>query len=275
VNNKPKSEIIPEQEINLYAYWKVLVKRRKVFIGIFLIPLVIITAVSLLEPRYYRSESTIINPVIPPQTIVSLLGNFDDAKIVEVFVNAPGAIKSVGMSIPKQPNDRLNIILESNTVDLIPQAFQDLDHYIRTLREFREETSRKNEKIDLQLERLIEAKKLNLFFLDQITDQIKKRKIMFPAINPADLMKKDADLSLEIMNLQREKVITGTRGSFGPISITKLPTNSYILNRIISVGILSLFTGIFVVFFLLDYIDRMKALEKKTNDIKKADDIPG
>jgi hypothetical protein len=261
VNSKPDSEIIPEQKINLYDYWKVLVKRKRVFIGIFLIPLVIVTAISLLQPRYYRGESEIINPVIPPQTIVSILGDFDDARKVEVFINTPGRIKSVLMTIPKKPNDRVSIILESITADAIPQALQDLDHYICNLREFREELARINRKIDMQLEGYIEAKKANLIFLDQITDMMKRRKLQV-VINPADLIKKDADLSVEIMNLQRERELMGTRGSLGPISITVRPSNVTIMQNLIFTGIVSLFAGILVVFFL-EYIDRMKARERK------------
>jgi hypothetical protein len=261
VNSNPKCEYKQEEEINLYYYWKVLVKRKTVFIVIFLFPLVIATAFSLLQPRYYRGESEIIYPVIPPQTIVNLLGDFDDAKKDEVFITTPGAIRSVLLSTPKKPNDKVNIILESKTSDVIPQAFQDFDHYLCNLREFKEGIARINKKNEMQLEWLLEAKKANLIYLDQITEMIKKRKMPLAVINPADLIKKDADLSLEIMNLQQEREIMGTRGSLGPISITVLPSNSTIKQILIFTGIVGLFTGLFVVFFL-EYIDRMKANEK-------------
>jgi hypothetical protein len=262
VNRNRECENIPEGEINLYDYWKVLVKRKTVFIGIFVLPLVIVAAVSLLPPRYYRGESDIINPAIPPQTIVSLLGYFDDSKKEEVFTSTPGAIKSVTMSIPKTANDRINIILESNADNVIPQAFQDLYHYVRNLRQYREEIVKLNRKIDTQLEGLIEAKKANLIFLGQLKDLIKNGKVSYIGINPADLIKKDSDLSIEIMNLQREKAITSTRGSLGPISITAMPSNATIKQNLIFTGIASLVTAIFVVFFL-EYLDRMKARERK------------
>jgi Fe-S-cluster formation regulator IscX/YfhJ len=165
------------------------------------------------------------------------------------------------MSIPKVPNDRINIILESSTADVIPQAFQDLDHYICNLPEFREEIERINKKIDIQLEGLIEAKNINRIFLDQIKDLIKKRTISFIGINPADLIKKDVDLSLEIMKLQQEKEIGGKRGSLGPILITLQPSNSTIKQNLIFTAIVSLITAIFVV-FLLEYLDRMKTRER-------------
>jgi hypothetical protein len=263
MNNNPNSEIIPKQELNLYAYWKVLLKRKKVFTGIFLIPLVIITAISMLEPRYYRGESAIINPVLPPLGISSLMGELD-AKKVEIFTNTPDAIKSVSMSLSKKSKD-INIIIETKTAEVIPRAFLDLEKYIRNFDEIKEETEKINKQADFQLETLVKAKKANLIFLNRIMDIIKnQREIVHIGVNPADLIKKDADLSVEIAKLQLEKVTK--RGSLGPISITKLPTNSYTINRIICVGILSLFASIFVVFFLLDYIDRMKAREKDIGD---------
>jgi Fe-S-cluster formation regulator IscX/YfhJ len=261
VNSKPENEFIQEEESNLYYYWKVLVRRKRVFIVIFLIPIAIVAGVSLLQPRYYLGERTIINPAIPPQTIISLVGDFDDAKKAEVFANTPGAIKSVRLFIPKRSNNRVNIILESNTADALPLAFQDIDQYICNLREFRDEDARIREHIDLQLQGLIEAKKANLFFYHQITNLMNTKKII--GINPADLITKDADLAVQIMNLQSEKATTSARGSLGPITVTKLPTTTQIMIQIICVGILSLFVGIFVVFVLLDYIDRMRTRENK------------
>jgi len=262
VNRNPECENIPEDEINLYDYWKVLVKRKKVFIGIFLIPLMIGAAVSLILPRHYRGECEIINPVIPPQTIVSLLGDFDETKKAEVFHNSPAAIKSVLLAIPKKPNDRVNIIVEGNTADVIQQAFQDLDNYICNLREFKEELARIHYKTDLQIAALVEAKKANLLFLGHINAMMRKGNLPSISINPADLIKKDADLSLEIMNLQRAKAKEEEKGSLGPISITTLPSKSTTQQVLIFTGIVSLFIALFVVFFL-EYLARMKARERK------------
>jgi hypothetical protein len=261
VNRNPECENIPEDEINLYDYWKVLVKRKTVFIGIFLIPLVIVAAVSLILPRYYRGECEIINPVIPSQQIVGLIGTIDAAKIAQVFTTTPDAIRSVSLSIPKA-STKITIAIESNAVDVFPQAFQDLDRFIHGLREIREELSRINNQADMQMEALVEARKANLLFLNHINSMIKKGILSSISINPADLIKKDADLSVEIMNLQRTKAKNEEKGSLGPISITTLPSNSTIKQILIFTGIVSFFAAIFIVFFL-EYINRMKARERK------------
>jgi hypothetical protein len=283
VNSKPESESIPEEEINLYDYWKVLVKRKKVFIGICLVPVAIATIISLSLPRYYRGESEIINPVIPPPNIVSLIGDIDDAKKVEIFKNTSDAIESVLISLPITSTDKINISIDAKTADIIPQAFKDLLDYIRDLPENKEEVTRiqretelKTERIsedtDFKIKNLIEARKANLIFLNDLSDVIKKRKSPFVNINPADLIRKDGDLSLEIINLQREKRammkakelnVKINVGRSGQVWITKQPSNKRIKQIIMITGLLSLFTGIFVI-VLLEYIDRMKAGERSS-----------
>ena len=57
----------------------------------------------------------------------------------------------------------------------------------------------------MKIKNLIEVRKANLIFLNDMSDMIKKRKLPFIYINPADLIRKDGDLSLEIINLQQEK----------------------------------------------------------------------
>jgi hypothetical protein len=267
VNSKPEHEIIPEEEINLYDYWKVLVKRKKILIGIVLVPIVIATIISLNLPRYYRGESEISIPASPASNIpsvrtasniVRLIGNIDDSQKAKIFTNNPDAIESVIISLPKTSTDKVNITVEAKTADAIPQAFMEILDYVSNLPEFTEENTRLKAENDLKLENLIEAKKANLFFLNRITDMIKKGQISVINVNPSDLIEKDANLSLQIKNLQMGKVAVG---KLAPALITRQPSNSRIKQIIMITGLLSLFAGIFVI-ILLEYIDRMKAREK-------------
>ncbi len=313
MNTKLESEIIAEDEINLYDYWKVLVKRKKIFIGIFLVPLAIVTIISLSLPHYHRGESEIIIPALPATNIpsvitapniVKLMGEIDDYKKDKIFTRNPDAIKSFSISISEKLTDRVNIIVDAKTEDIIPQALKDMHSYINMLPEIKEEVSRiqaeadlkrkqlieendlkrknlieQREKLiaenDLKLPKLIEAKKANLLYLNQITDMMKKGQMPVVNINPADLIRKDADISIEIMNLDKAKksltvniptvnipTVKVTGVILGPPSITKQPPNAQIKRRIVITGFLCFFAGIFVVFFL-EYIDRMKAYKDK------------
>ena len=278
MNINPKTEIVPDEEVNLYDYWNILVKRKKTFLGIFIVPLVLVTIISLGLPRYYLGESEITNTLIPAPNIVKLIGNIDDTKKVEIFAHNAGVINSLSVSLPNKSTDKINIIIDAKTADMIPQAFKDIFNYIGNLLEIKGEIARIQAENDLKTERLlaetdfkiknlIEARKVNLIFLNDISDMIKKRKLTIVNFNPSDLVRKDGDLSLEIKNLEQVKSdvmktkelnVKITTGILGPPSITKQPPNEKIKNIIIFTGILSFFVSLVIVFFL-DYIDRMKA----------------
>ncbi len=315
MSSKLESEINSE-EMDLYDYWEVLVKRKKVFIGIFLIPIVIAAIISYSMPRLYRGECEISIPlasdknivtVFPAPKLVSIIGNIDDTKKEKVFTNIPVTIKSVSVSLNKKSTDKVRMVIEAKTADVIPQAFKDMANYIGNLPEIKEEIDRikeeHNSKLNrltvesnLRIKKLLEAKKANLNFLNYVNDMIKTRQISFVAINPADLILKDYNLSLEITNLQQvkkdvtikrsksavvntkdsndkdedlESEITNLRqsvvtfGILGPLSISMHPSKAEIRKIIISTGALSLVAAIFVVFFLLDYIDRIKMQRNK------------
>jgi hypothetical protein len=266
MNTKLEDEINSEEEMNLYDYWKILVKRKKIFIGIFLIPLVMVTIISLSLPRYYRGEAEInysaspVSIVSPASNIVKLMGDIDDRKKTKIFTNNPGAIRSVLISLPKTSNDKIKIIVEAKTSDIIPQAFKEIFDYINNYPEIKGEIARIKEETDFKIKKFKETRNANLIFLNQLTDMMKKEQLTAVNINPADLIKKDVDLSTEIKNLQDAISIFGT---LGPLSITMQPSCLQIRKIIISVGALSLVAAIFVVFFLLEYIERIKTRENK------------
>ena len=227
----------------------------------------IVTIISLSLPRYYRGESEISIPALPASNspsvitapdIVRLIGNIDDSQKVKIFTNNPDAIESVSISLSKISTDKVNIIVEAKTADVIPQAFNEILDYVNNLPEIKEENARIKAENDIKLESLTEAKKANLFFLNRITEMIKKGQISVVNVNPSDLIENDANLSLQIKNLQMGKVALG---KLSPPSITRHPSNSRIKQMIMITGLLSLFAGIFVI-ILLEYIDRMKAREK-------------
>ncbi len=269
MNAKLEYEINSEEEINLYDYWKVFVKRKKIFLGIFLIPFVTVTIISLSLPRYYRGEGEIsypasltspASPVLaasPAANIVKLIGVIDEARKVKIFTKNSDAIKNVSVSLTKGSADKVTILVDAKTADIIPQAFKGMVDYISNMPELNEENAKIKEENNFKMKHLIEAKKENLIFLGQITDMMKKRQISLISVNPADLIKKDADLYLEIMNLQK---IGANFGLLGPLSISVQPSNLQIKQRIVITGLLSLFTGILAVFFL-EYIDRIKVRE--------------
>ncbi len=269
-----KKEITSDNEINLYDYWRILVKRKKIFFGIFLVPLIITIIVSLVIPRYYRGECEISLYTLPvfdkhsaitASSILTLVGNIDDSKKVKIFANNSGLIKSAMISAPQKSADKLTIVINATTADVVPRAFKNMFDYINSLPEIISEINKINAETDLKIQKLKEAKKANLIFLSQVTDMMKKKQLSFVnIINPADLIKKDAELSLEIMNLQLAKTdmvkkqkLNTMIGTLGSPSLTRQPSNAEIKKVILLTGFLTFFVGLVTVFFF-EYISARK-----------------
>jgi hypothetical protein len=274
MNAKSENEINSEEEITLYDYWEVLVKRKKILIGIFLIPLVIAFIISFTIPVYYSGVGVISNLALPAPDIAKLIGNVGDTQKDKIFINNPGAINSVLIL----PNDNLRIIIEAKTADIIPQAFKEILNYISNMPEIKEEIERNKERAkreaNSKIKTLMDSKEANLTFMNYLKDMMKKRQLQYITVNPADLVKRDGEISLEIMNLQqtgkdvmkKESNVKVTVGMLGPLSITKNPSDKKIRERIIMTGILSLLTGILIIVFL-EYIDRMKRRKNKQGSL--------
>ncbi|MEN6374698.1 MAG: hypothetical protein ABFD75_07955 [Smithella sp.] len=159
----------------------------------------------------------------------------------------------------------MTIIINAKTADVIAHASKNMFDYISSLPEIRSEIDKINAENDLKIQKLTEAKKANLLFLSQVTDMIKKRQLSFVnIINPADLIKKDAELSLEIMNLQqaktdmlKKKELNTIVGILGSPLLTRQPSDAKIKKVILLTVFLTFFVGLVTVFFL-EYIHTRK-----------------
>jgi hypothetical protein len=82
---QPDSEIIPEDEVALYDYWKVIVKRKKILLGIIFVPVIMAIIIASFLPRYYQGEGEISQLVITAPNIVAHIGDIDEAKKNKLF----------------------------------------------------------------------------------------------------------------------------------------------------------------------------------------------
>jgi len=277
---RPQNEVISE-EASLYDYWQVLKKRKRIFLSIFLIPTVATIVIGLNLPRYYRAECEITGmSMLTAPGVAGQISGIARTEKAKIFSNRAQAIKSVFVSFPQKSTDRLNIVAEAKTEGTAEQALRDVFHHIETLPEIRstiekmqKEQVLKREKFlqetDVQIGVLTNMKKENLIFLDQVKAMIKDKRLSVLSYNPADLIRKDADLSIEINKLQQAKrdatvkqAVNITLGILGPPSITRHPSNAQIRRVMVFVALLSLFVALVVIFFL-EYLEKMNVLRNQ------------
>jgi uncharacterized protein involved in exopolysaccharide biosynthesis len=105
-----------EEEINLRAYWRVLVRRRALILGLVIVVTVVTTCLTLLQPNIYQSTATLM-------PLGTSRGSLPTAMLGELGGLLPSG---AGTFLNKEsPTDRLLAILRSRT--LAGEIIQSLD----------------------------------------------------------------------------------------------------------------------------------------------------
>ncbi|BCB96345.1 hypothetical protein JZK55_12670 [Dissulfurispira thermophila] len=96
-----------EDEINLYDYWKVIVKRKSLIIGLFLVVTVASSIISLLMPKIYRGEVVLKLPAITSKELLSVIGKIDAEKVKNILPTTHHLIADVKLNALKDSADKL------------------------------------------------------------------------------------------------------------------------------------------------------------------------
>jgi capsular exopolysaccharide synthesis family protein len=109
-----------EEEINLRAYWRVLVRRRALILGLVVVVTVVTACLTLLQPNIYQSTATLM-------PLGSSRSGLPTAMLGELGGFVPsGSGGGVGSFLSKEsPTDRLLAVLQSRTVAM--EVIQSLD----------------------------------------------------------------------------------------------------------------------------------------------------
>lgn len=248
-----KTEIeIKSEYSNIYDYWKIVIKRKKIFLGVFLAPIIIAIIIASIMPRYYKGECDIAKTVVPAQELVKLIGNIDETKKEKIFKASSKFIKNIQIKTSQQSSDTIHMTIEARAANAIPQYFKDLFAYVNKIPEITDVITKTNEDNDFKIKKMKEMKKANLVFLDQITDMMKKRQLTALLVNPADLIELDADLSKEIKFLEQSKSTMPEKMSVGTLKLVSIqkPSKQHVIQIIIVTAIISFMAAIALVFFL-------------------------
>ena len=282
-----------EDEINLYDYWKVIVRRKRLIIGLFLVAILVSAVISLLMPKIYRGEVTLKLPAITAKELIAkellgVIGKLDAEKIKSILPKTHHLIADVKLNALKDSTDKLQLIIEAKNTDALPQAATEFVEYLNDIplikepveREKREKEkvarakAREKEKVAKRLKdipRLIKNKsdliKEYNSFAKMYDRKLERGELSIINLVPADFKQRAMDLDNERRSLVEEakeykeakeemENITGVLLAGNPY-ISRNPVKPTIKKNITIAGITSLFSGIFLAFFL-EYIKKLK-----------------
>ena len=258
-----------EDEINLYDYWKVIVKRKRLIIGLFIVAVLASAIISFLMPKIYRGEVILKLPTkeltskeLTSKELFSVIGKIDAEKILPTTHHL---VSDVKLNVLKDSTDKLMLIIEAKNTDDISSAMTEFVGYLnnfplinRSVEEERQRLLKQSE----ELSKVIEQPNKLAEAYEKLLQAGKYVPMGFNLVgfNPVDVRKKISDMKVEKFII--EQALNRPKGveMIEKPYILKNPVKPSIKKNIILAGIASLFAGIFLA-FLMEYVERIRKKE--------------
>jgi len=274
MNIKPETEIISEEEVNLYDCWKVIVKRKILIIGLFIV-IVGSTAIgSFLMPKVYRGEvnlSVIDNSVSSnidiSKELVDIMGNIDSEKKKMILPKTYISVKSVKLRALKEAKNKIVATMDVKSTDAISVAISELVDFLNNIESMKASLKEEREILTQRSIELSNILKTAPDLLVAYNKLIREGKLTIVGFNPIELNKRIADIKIEKIAVEQalSRLKDGRIQIMTPPYISNKPVSPKILQNIFVAGILSLFIGIALV-FLIEYIGNIKNKKSKPAD---------
>ena len=123
-------------EINHYDFWKVIVKRKKLIIGLFIVIVVSTAIVSFLMPDIYRGKAVLfIIPAdeITAKEITDLIGKVDREKLLSIMPKSYPNVKDLKLNNMKDSNNKIIVTIDAKKIDDIPRALSEVVDYLNNI----------------------------------------------------------------------------------------------------------------------------------------------
>lgn len=260
-------DTIRDDEINLSDIWKVLAKRKKVIIAIFVISLLSAAIYCFTASPIYRLEASAklympkdiiaIKELPTAKDIASMLGKINSEKKAIIFPKTVDEVAEAKIEDMRGTTDKFKITIESYNRENLPSSLKELLEYIENMREIKNDYRKIISEIDEKIKLVNEAVKKNDFQIKEIEKRLHSSKLLPVGFNPVEINNKIVDLKMEKHRLEQErqnyKLIQLLQDPF----VSKDPVKPQKAIIMIIAGILSFMIGIVTV-FIAEYLEGVK-----------------
>jgi uncharacterized protein involved in exopolysaccharide biosynthesis len=252
-------------EINLYDLWKVIAKRKRLIIGLFLVVVILTTIISFLMPKIYRGEA-VLNVLqyeaIPAKEIVDMIGNVDREKRAKILPKTYSSVTDIKLKAMKESKDKIVVIIDAKNIDDIPKALSELVDNINNFDLIKLTVNEEKEKLLKRSAELSDVVQASSDLLSTYGKLLRAGKLLPMGFNPIDLNKKIVDIKLEKLVAEQTmlRLKDGGIGIAAQPYVSSKPVKPKIKMNVALASVTSLLFGIFLS-FLLDYVQKIKKLE--------------
>jgi LPS O-antigen subunit length determinant protein (WzzB/FepE family) len=271
-----------EDEINLYDYWKVIVKRKRLIIGLFLAATIASAIISFLMPKIYRGEVALKLPEkqspasititakeltakeltakeLTAKELLSVIGKIDAEKIKNILPKTHYLVAGVKLNALKDSTDKLQLIIEAKNTEILSQAATEFVGYLNDIPLVKRFVDEERQRLMKQSEELSNVIKEANELAQTYKKLLKEGKPLLLGFNPLEVKYK-----AEVERVAIEQTLKRLKGveMIEKPYISKNPVKPRIKMNIAIASITSLFAGIFLAFFM-EYVEKIREKNNK------------
>lgn len=254
-------------EINLYDFWKVIVKRKKLISGLFIVFVVSTAIGSFLMPDIYRGEAGLLvvlkSEVITAKEITDLIGRIDREKQLRMVPKSYPNVTNIKFSAIKDSKqdskNKFVVTIDAKKIDDIPKALSEVVVYLNNIDIIKSTVSRDKEMLLKQSAELSDIIKSSQDLLSTYNKLFRTGKISTIGFNPIDVNKKIIDIKIELLTVEQQlsRLNNGGIEIAAQPYISNHPVSPKKLLNVVVAGIFSLLLGVFLAVFI-EYIGNIK-----------------
>lgn len=267
-----------DDEIDLYDLWKVIVKRKRLIIGLFAMIVISTTIVSLFMPKIYRGEvnlsiidsSASLNagdknimltkPAEGANEIIDLMGRIDDGKKELILPKTYQSVESVKLRALKNVTYKISATIEAENTDDIPVAAAELVDFLNNIDSVKANINEEREILtqrSIEMENLLKAAPNLIISYNKI---LAEGKLLPMGFNPIDLSKRIADLKIEKLTVAQalSRLKNGRIQMTTPPYISSKPVSPKITKNIMLASMIGILMGI-ILAFLIEHIEKKRS----------------
>jgi hypothetical protein len=260
------------EEINLYYLWKVIAKRNRLIIGLFLIVVISTAILSFLMPKIYRGEA-VLNVLqydsIPAKEIVDMIGNVDREKIVKILPTTYPSVTDIKLKTMKDSKDKIIVTIDAKNVDDISKALSELVVNINNIDLVKSTIKEERERLLQRSTELADVIKASLDITITYEKLLRSGKLVQMGFNPIEINKKIVDLKLERLAVEQDilRLKDGDIGIAVQLYVSDKPVKPRIKMNVALAVVVSLFLGIFLS-FALENVEKIRKQFIDKDDVR-------
>jgi LPS O-antigen subunit length determinant protein (WzzB/FepE family) len=260
---------IQEDEINLYDYWKTIAKRKRLIIGLFLASIILAGTISFIMAKIYRGEAVLKLPtkelpakeLITAKELTAIIGEIDKEKIRSILPKTHHLAANIKLNEIRGSTDKMQVFIDSKNPGSIPDVLSELIVYLNNNPLIKRHVEQEKERLLKQRDELSKTIKSSKELLKAYQSLLLRGDLIPVGFNPIELNVRVSNLKIEKITV--EQAINNLKGvEIIGQHISKEPVSPRVKMNIALAGVISLFAGIFLAFFM-EFIQKARGQQLK------------